>query len=209
MRSGSFDVQQDQLRQIERELADLRQSYRERLGRDLLNIENTRPARVTHGGTSGSDYGNWKKPNCMPELYDGSTPISDFFCHFDMVSIVNNWDDRQKAAYLGCSLRGPAQEVLSDMDARQRFDFLSLKDQLCKRFNPETLGATSRAELRNLKRSEGQKLTELGANIRKLIRRGYHDVPSEAREVIAIEAFMNAIDDYDVKFKIHERSPRR
>ena len=36
MRSSSFDVRQDQLRQIERELADLRQSYCERLGRDLL-----------------------------------------------------------------------------------------------------------------------------------------------------------------------------
>ena len=40
-----------------------------------------------------------RNPTVCPELYDGSTPISDFFCHFDMVSIVNNWDDRQKAAY--------------------------------------------------------------------------------------------------------------
>ena len=184
----------------------MRDSFREQLGRTSPVTENEGSARVS-SGASGSDYVKWRKPYCVPDLYDGSIPIEDYFCHFEMAATINDWDDRQKAVYLGYCLRGPALQVLSNLETQQRFDYFTLKHKLSHRFEPQIQGITARAELRYLKRAHCQTLHELGAKITKLVRLGYSDVTSKSREAMAIETLINAIDDYDVKYKIYERSP--
>ena len=46
---------------------------------------------------------------CKPATYDGSGSWIDYKFHFDMVALVNNWNDYQKGLYLAVSLRGQAQ----------------------------------------------------------------------------------------------------
>ena len=132
IQSSSFGARS--IRQSERSLAELRESFREQLGRNISVTESEGSARVS-SGASGSDYVKWKKPYCMPDLYDGSIPLENFFSHFEMVATINCWGDREKAVYLGYSLRGPALDVVSNMEAQRRFDYVSLKNQLSIRFN--------------------------------------------------------------------------
>lgn len=74
-----------------------------------------------------------------PATYDGKTSWQDYYIQFEMVSELNAWNDTVKAIQLATSLRGVAQQVLSDVPPIYRKDFNYLVHTLSQRFEPKRI----------------------------------------------------------------------
>lgn len=68
--------------------------------------------------------------------------------NFEMVSELNAWNDTVKAIQLATSLRGVAQQVLSDVPPIYRKDFNYLVHTLSQRFEPRNQSELFRAKKR-------------------------------------------------------------
>ena len=173
------------------------------VGRDLDTCE------VNHAD-NGNLPNKWTIVNKMtisPETYDGNTPLIDYLTHFYLVAAANKWTDDQKALHLAISLRGSAQQLLTTLSFQVRGDFTALVAALKQRFSSQMLERLHRTELRNLKRTPEQTLPELGAYIKRLVFSAYPGASWDTREMLAIEAFMNALQDYDLKLRVYDSKP--
>ena len=78
-----------------------------------------------------------KRPNVMPESYNGTTSWTDYLIYFETCANVNGWTYADKGQYLVVCLRGQAQLVLSSLPGISRNDYLELCSALKTRFSPE------------------------------------------------------------------------
>jgi hypothetical protein len=62
-------------------------------------------------------------------------------------------------------------------------------------------------ELKGRLRQPNEKLTDLHRDIKRLVTLGYPDLDPKAREVIAIDGFIDSLGDADLALKIRERAP--
>ena len=51
----------------------------------------------------------------MPEDFDGKKPLKEYLMHFERFSIVNGWNEEEKAVFLTASLRGDSRKLLSGL----------------------------------------------------------------------------------------------
>jgi len=77
-----------------------------------------------------------------PPKFDGTSSWSDFLVQFEMVAKYNNWDEEEKACWLGVSLRGVAQTTLGNLEGDEKHQYASLVAHLNERF-----GTDHKAEL--------------------------------------------------------------
>jgi len=63
-------------------------------------------------------------------------------------------------------------------------------------------------ELRLWRRRPGETLTALHQDIRRLTVLAHPNFPSEARDVMACDYFIDALDDPEMALKVRERVPK-
>ena len=102
-----------------------------------------------------------EKPCVRPSPYDGSTSWEDYKAQFELVTNLNQWDRRTKAAYLAVSLSGQAQAVLGDLDKTQRTSYTDLVVALDSRFGTSNRTEMIRVSLRSRTRKPEETLPEL------------------------------------------------
>ena len=65
-----------------------------------------------------------------------------------------------------------------------------------------------RSQLKSVTRQKGQPITDLAQQIRKLTRQVYPDANSDLREILALDAFIDSIDDSDIRLRLRECCPK-
>ena len=148
-----------------------------------------------------------EKPRVRPSAYNGSSSWEDYKAQFELVSDINRWDRRAKAAYLAVSLSGPAQAVLGDLDKTQRTSYSDLVAALDSRFGTSNRTEMFRVSLRSRSRQPAETLPELAQAIRRLTRQAYPDAPISLRESIAKDQFIEAMGDPELRWKVHQAKP--
>lgn len=147
------------------------------------------------------------KPKIKPTTFDGSTSWEDYLAQFYLIADLNGWTDEMKATYLAVSLSGPAREVLGDLTAKQQKSLKELTEALSTRFGNNNRTEMFRAGLKSRTRQKNESLPELAQAIRRLTRNAYPQAPTELREVLAKDAFVDALEDIDTKWKIKQSRP--
>jgi hypothetical protein len=147
------------------------------------------------------------RPKMKPAMFDGSTSWEDYLAQFHLVADLNAWSDETKATYLAVSLSGPAREVLTDISVTKRKDFAELTQALSTRFGTENRTDMYRAALKTRTRKRNETLQELAQAIRRLTRNAYPQAPAELRETLAMDTFMDALEDTDTRWKIRQSRP--
>ena len=97
--------------------------------------------------------------------YDGTTPWPEFQDHFEQYQEHYEWDDKTKARELRMSLRDEAHTVATNLPPDQRQSYVSLCDALRQTFSPKEKAFLYMAELKALKRKEGEDLGKLVSTI--------------------------------------------
>ena len=106
--------------------------------------------------------------------------------------------------YLAASLRGQAQCVLGNQPKEDRNNFEKLVTALQDRFAPLNQTELYRAQLIERRQKASETLPEIGQDIRRLINLVYPTAPSDVREILAMEQFLDGLHDSEMRLKIKQ-----
>ena len=152
---------------------------------------------------------NARKNSKKPAEYDGKTSFRDYLSQFELISDLNGWSEATRALELATSLRGPAQSILSDLDISQRYNFAALVGALMSRFEPTNQSEVYRAQLKGRVRHRSEALTEMAQDIKRLVRLGYPSAGLDVREALALECFMDSLNDSRMELFVFQVKPAR
>lgn len=145
--------------------------------------------------------------NKKPATYDGKTSLQDYLVQFEMISDMNGWNNTTKAMELVISLRGTAQTILSDIRPELRKDYDHLVKALTDRFEPSNQSELYRCQIKSRLRNKTETLSELGQEIKRLVRMAYPQATIEVREQLAKDSFIDALNDSDLQWPVRQGRP--
>ncbi len=109
--------------------------------------------------------------------------------------------------YLVASLRGTAQEVLGNLDGRERMEFYCLAPLMEQRFDLENQEELFRAELKGRVRKSKESIPQLAHEIRRLAKRAYPNDAHAILETLTKDHFLDALLDPEMCWKIFQSCP--
>ena len=140
-------------------------------------------------------------------LYDGTTPLRDYLKTFERVADINNWSEAQKCDALATHLAGAAQQVYTDAPENVGYSYNKLVAELRAVFEPAGQAEFFQAQLIIRRREKGEGWPQLGQAIRRLVRQSYPEADQVTQDRLAREAFIDAIDDRDLRSKVRDKEP--
>lgn len=175
-----------------------------------LEPSTTPPPRPqgAHHGIIEDQVRSQEKPKVRPATFNGSTAWEDYLAQFELVADINKWSDSMKATYLAVSLTGSAQAVLGDLERSSRTNYAELTSALAARFGTENQQEVFRASLKSRYRQRGETLPELAQAVRRLTRQAYPEAPQQLRETLARDHFLDALNDLEMQWRVHQSRPR-
>ena len=150
-----------------------------------------------------SSFG-YRKSIVKPATYDGKSSWIDFKSHSDICADLNEWTNDEKGMYLAVALRGGAQAVLGNLPAASRKNFTELCKALEDRYAPANQMDLYRAQLKDRKQKASESVPELGQDVRRLTNLAYAKAPSDVRETLAMEYFIDALHSSDMRLRIKQ-----
>ena len=87
--------------------------------------------------SSVSPQGAMRRKPKKAACYNGKNSWKDYHAQFELVAILNRWNEETKALELATNLRGSARSILADLDPDKRYHYESLVSALSARFEPD------------------------------------------------------------------------
>ena len=149
-----------------------------------------------------------RRPNIVPDRYNGKVPWNEYHGHFESCRLVNRWDDVQAAEYLAASLQGDAVRILGEGALQGRkLAYKDLIELLSRRFGPGQQAENFLVELRHRRQKPKETLQELCQAIRELAAKAYPEIPAKARERLEKNHFVDAVSDQLVREGVFRARP--
>ena len=139
--------------------------------------------------------------------YDGTGEWKDYRSHFEAGAAINNWNKEDMGMFLAAALRGQAQGKLGDLPDDAKCDYDNLVQALEERFAPPNQNELYRVQLKECKQRATETLPELGQAIRRLTNKAYPKAPSEVKETLAKEHFLDALINSEMRIRIKQSRP--
>lgn len=143
-----------------------------------------------------------------PQLYEGDDDLDEYLAQFEILAEINNWDYETKSLYLAGSLKGGARALLNELDKESRKDYDKLVMVLNTRYGSAEKSELFRAKLQSRSKGKDESIPELAQSIKKLTRQAYPNASSSLISVLALEHFVDAIPDGDVRLRLREHNPK-
>lgn len=131
------------------------------------------------------------RPHLKPPQFSGATDIELFLDQFEDVARINRWSSDEYLLHLKLSLTDKAAECSRGSTTPE------IQDSLRNRFGISQRQA--REGLRNLRKTNKQSVHELSSEIKRLIKLAYPNLDEETKEEMALEAFLQALDNRAIK----------
>ena len=154
-------------------------------------------------GSSNLDPSPGGKTIMKPATYDGSISWTNYKAHFEACAQLNQWTVEQKVLYLSVSLRGQAQGVFGNLNTRTT-GYKELARALEDRFSPPNQTELYRVQLQDRHQKATESMAKLGQDIRRLTNLAYPNAPSDVKETLAKEQFMDALSNSDMRLRIKQ-----
>ena len=151
----------------------------------------------------GSKLGKMK-----PQPYDWSEDLDEYLTHFNIVAKLNGWNETAKSLHLAGSLTGGARALLNDLDPQKREDYDSLVDALTHRYGNVNRAAVFKTQLQTRIKRKDESIPELAQAIVKLARKAYPTANPDMIDVLAIDHFIDALPQADIRLKLKEKGPK-
>ncbi|VDI74065.1 Hypothetical predicted protein [Mytilus galloprovincialis] len=143
-----------------------------------------------------------------PQLYEGDEDLIEYLAQFEILAEINGWNYATKSLYLAGSLKGGARALLNELDKESRKDYNSLVKVLDNRYGSAEKSELFRAKLQTRMRGKEESLPELAQSIKKLTRQAYPSAQSTITSVLALEHFIDALQDADLRLRLRESNPK-
>lgn len=143
-----------------------------------------------------------------PRTFDGLVSWREYQSQFNRVALLNEWSEEEKVDYLWVNLTGSALSFVEGLPAQDKSSYQTLCHALESRFGAEHLAMLYKAELLQKTRKKGQSLPELAQEVRKLSDCAYPNFPVDAKEELATEKFIEALQNAGLRLHLHQASPK-
>ena len=144
-----------------------------------------------------------------PERFIPPAPIESYLSHFETIAEYNQWDECDKAAHLKAALGSSAAQILWDSTDCKLMNYSDVVAKLRSRFGADNHRDRYAAQLRLLRRRQGQGLQELYNEVCRLMALAY---PENQRTPLynstACECFILALNDKELESKVRDRDPQ-
>ncbi|VDI33176.1 Hypothetical predicted protein [Mytilus galloprovincialis] len=171
------------------------------------NSQNTRGMQ-SHPSLYHAGVTQKHKVNMKPQPYDGTDDIEEYLSQFQILAEVNGWDYNTMSLCLASSLKGGARAILNELNEFKRRDFDSLVDALHNRFGSVHRSEIFRAQLQTRVRKDNESLSVLSQVIKKMTRCAYPGAPSSVTDILALDQFIDALHDPEMRLRIREARPK-
>ncbi len=165
-----------------------------------------RPSTVSVESSSVQNVSKPSFPQVKFGIYKGDTSLETFLAKFENCSRYMSWSERDRFFHLSNALDGAAGQVLWDATACSSVEAL-VKLLRC-RFGNQNQTERFRAELKARRRRPGETLQKLYQEICKLMALAYPGQSNEMSDVIAKDAFVDALDDSKLRREILIQQPQ-
>lgn len=98
--------------------------------------------------------------------------------------------------------------VLSELPPTERRNYSLLVEILRNRYGSENRAEVFRSQLQIRVENKNETMTELAQSVRKLTRKAYPGAPPYLINTLALDHFIDAIPDVDMKLRLREARPR-
>ena len=154
---------------------------------------------------SGERRANRNLPTLKLETYDGTTPLETFLAKFNNCSEYYGWSERDRLLHLRASLDKTAGNILWDAGVQSSTaDVITL---LRNRFGNQNQAERFRAELKARRRKNGEPLQAVYQDVRRLMALAFPGQTGSISEIVARDAFLDALSDPAFKLRVLEREP--
>ena len=143
-----------------------------------------------------------------PQTYDGSDDLDEYLAQFNIVAELNKWNYPIKSLYLASSIVGAARAILCELDVDKRRDFNSIVTALQNRYGSVHKAEIFRSRLQSKTLGRNETIPELAQSVRKLTRKAYPSASSEVIDLLALDYFVDALPDADVRLRLREVGPK-
>jgi hypothetical protein len=140
--------------------------------------------------------------------YDGSYEFSIFHCQLKKIAALNDWDEDELCAHLLAALKGPAREILSCFPSKKTLASSEIIRALKAKFGRLVQVDVALNKLQDYRQARGETIRQLGLEIEKLTNQGYGKVENKTRELLAVNAFIRAIHDFEVRSQLLMQKPK-
>ncbi|GFX20787.1 gag-Pol polyprotein [Trichonephila clavipes] len=162
------------------------------------DLEKLKQKVMTGQGDEFKFQAPYSKPSIKLSTYDGKSSWQVYKTQFSIVADANQWDSQTKACQLAASLRADAADILQTLPETQRLDFDALVNALELRFGEKCEGlqqtpaeVTAAESVRNAQ--------ELATDVERLSHLAFSDCPTEVREVLALQHFIDGVRDPEIQ----------
>lgn len=147
------------------------------------------------------------KPVVLPEPFCGETSWEDWEFHFDNVADVNGWDDEQKMKWLRVRLTGRAQKAFQRLPTESKESYQAARDALKERFEPTSRKIRYQVEFQTRRKKKAETWADFADDLKSLVDKGFPDLPEEAKEHLALQSYLQQLDQPQVAFGVRQKRP--
>jgi len=152
---------------------------------------------------SGRHFKKW----LTLEKFDGTTPLSIFLNQLDTCAQYNGWNKEDRASHLRVSLKGNAAYII-DEEKLKGASYSMLIKHLKNRFGTEGQSSLYRSQLRTRRRGKEETRQTLYHDINRMAGLAYPGKRSIHRELAAIDAFIDALNDSNLRMRVRDKEPK-
>ncbi|GFY22526.1 retrovirus-related Pol polyprotein from transposon 17.6 [Trichonephila clavipes] len=163
------------------------------------DLEKLKQKVMTGQGDEFNFQAPYSKPSIKLSTYDGKSSWQVYKTQFSIVADANQWDSQTKACQLAASLRADAADILQTLPETQRLDFDALVNALELRFGEKCVKDYSRLQLKSRQQKVSETLQELATDVERLSHLAFSDCPTEVREVLALQHFIDGVRDPEIQ----------
>ena len=148
------------------------------------------------------------KPVVLPEPFSGETSWEDWKLHFEDVAEVNSWSADDKLKWLRVRLTGRAQRAFHRLPTESKATYDAATIAMQQRFEPKSRTTRYQAEFEARRKKPAESWADLGDDLRSLVDKAYPDLQAEARECLALQRYLQQLEQPQVAFGVKQTRPK-
>ncbi|GFS52302.1 hypothetical protein TNCV_4850271 [Trichonephila clavipes] len=184
---------------FENKFVDIENKFENKFEDMESKLEKLKQKVMTGQGDEFKFQSPYSKPSIKLSTYDGKSSWQVYKTQFSIVADANQWDSQTKACQLAASLRADAADILQTLPETQRLDFDALVNALELRFGEKCVKDYSRLQLKSRQQKVSETLQELATDVERLSHLAFSDCPTEVREVLALQHFIDGVRDPEIQ----------
>jgi hypothetical protein len=140
--------------------------------------------------------------------FAGDSDLSIFKRQCEIISLHNHWTDQILCIQIITKLKQKAAEILKLFPDIRQVTLRELWNALEGRFGNEMQSDTARQQLSVYKQKKDQSFSHLSMEIQRLVFLAYPNGNEQIRDDIALEHFMKAISNQNLRFQVKLLAPQ-